>query len=66
MLTKLISALLLTVEAMALDDNCIELWEENFNLGTSTTLCFASKDETSFFKLSDYGIQSVGSYKAGS
>ena len=66
MLTKLISALLLTVEAMALDDNCIELWEDNFNLGDSTTLCYASTDDTSFFKLSDYGIKSVGSYKAGS
>ena len=59
MLTKLISALLLTSEAMAdAEDssNCIRLYEDAYYEGTSTLLCYASRDETSFFKLSDYGI----------
>ena len=66
MLTKLFSAVLLTVGAMAVDENCIVLWEDRDYKGTTATLCYASKTETSYFKLEDYGIESVGSYKAGS
>ena len=66
MLTKLFSALLLTVGAMAVDDNCIELWEDYVYNGTKATLCYASRSETSYFELEDYGIKSVGSYIAGS
>ena len=56
MLTKLSGALLLTVGAMAVDENCIELYEDWGYQGTTTTLCYASRDDKSFFKLSDYGI----------
>ena len=66
MLTNLFGALLLTVGAMAVDSNCIQLFEDEFFVGTSATLCYDSKTESSFFKLEDYGIDSIGSYKAGS
>ena len=66
MLTKLFSALLLTVGAMAVDDNCIELWEDYVYKGTKATLCYLSRDEPAYFELDDFDIKSVGSYKAGS
>ena len=47
MLTKLISALLLTVEAMAVDENCVELYEDLSFKGAKATLCYASRDEAS-------------------
>ena len=65
MLTKLSGALLLTVGAMAVDDNCIELYEDGSYEGTTVTLCYASKDEESLFYLMHYDIESIGSYKAG-
>ena len=65
MLNKLCGALLLTVGAMAVDENCIELYEDWFYQGTTATLCYASRDEMSYFKLEDYGIESIGSYKSG-
>ena len=65
MLSKLFGALLLTAGAMAVDDNCIELYEDEVYQGTTATLCYASRDETSYFKLEDYGITSIGSYKSG-
>ena len=65
MLTKLFSALLLTVAAMAAEPNCISLNEDRYFEGTEATLCYASRDETSIFKLEDYGIKSVGSYVVG-
>ena len=65
MLAKLFSSLLLTGAAMAVDDNCIELYEDMLYKGTTATLCYASKDEYSSFNLEDYGIESIGSYKAG-
>ena len=69
MLTKLFSALLLTVGAMAVpdvDSNCISLWEDVGYKGTKATLCYLSRDKPAYFELDDFSIESVGSYIAGS
>ena len=42
------------------------MFEDRNYGGTTATLCYASKTEASIFKLEDYGIESIGSYKAGS
>ena len=65
MFNKLQRALLLAVGAVAVDDNCCTLYEDEFYSGTSVTLCYESQDYASYFNISDYGIDSVGSIECG-
>ena len=65
MFIKFGSALLLAVGAVALDNNCCTMYEDNNYEGAEVTLCYNSKDYPSYYDMRDMGIHSVGSLKCG-
>ena len=65
MFDKFQRALLLAVGAVAVNDNCCTLYEDEIYSGTSVTLCYESQDYPSYFNISDYGIDGVGSIECG-
>ena len=65
MLNKFRGALLLAVGAIAVDDNCCIVYDDEMYSGKNITLCYAEFDVPSYFSTYDRGIETIGSYNCG-
>ena len=57
MLDKFRAALLFAVGALAVDENCCTVYEEEFFAGNNVTLCWDNQCMFSQFNIDDYGLK---------